>query len=811
MKKLTLLAAAIMFMSATNAQSIADLESKRVMLPNGWALTPPGKQLPVGDLPLNIAVSPNQKLLAVTNNGQSVQSLQLVDVKKQTVLSSVEIAKAWYGLKFSGDSKYLYVSGGNDNIIWKYDTKGKQLVVVDSFVLGKPWPEKISPAGIELDEAAGLMYVVTKENKSLYTVNLNTHVVKSVLKLGGEAYGCKLSPDNSKLYISCWGCDKLYVYNTRTAVIDETIAVGDNPNEICLSRDGNTLFVANANDNSVSVIDTRSNKVLETLNAALYPNAPSGSTSNGVALSPDEKALYVANADNNCLAVFDVSQPGQSKSKGFLPTGWYPTNVKAIGKNIFITNGKGLSSMPNVKGPDPTNKNEVVIYQGADYKTHQQKIQYIGGLFKGTLGIMPAPNDKLLADYSAVVYRNTPYSHDKELNAEGEAGNPIPSKVGNPSPIKYVFYVIKENRTYDQVLSDMPGGNGDTSLLIFGKHVTPNQHKLAAEFVLLDNFYADGEVSADGHNWSMGAYATDYLEKTWPTNYGKRGGGYDAEGHRAVANNKGGFIWNQCSRSNVSYRTYGEFTDNFKPSIDILKNNFCPYYVGWDMDTPDTARFFQWRREFDSLLVHNAVPRFNSMRFPNDHTEGLRKNKPSPYANVADNDLAVGMFIDYLSHSSIWNESAVFIVEDDAQNGPDHVDAHRTTAYVAGGFVKAGYVDHTAYSTSSMLRTMELILGMPPMTQFDAAATPMWRCFSKTGGHAPFTALPANVDLNEKNKVASIWQEKSELFNFAKEDAVPDMEFNFVLWHGLKGSHIPYPAPKRAAFLKLKEGEDDDE
>ena len=337
---------------------------------------------------------------------------------------------------------------------------------------------------------------------------------------------------------------------------------------------------------------------------------------------------------------------------------------------------------------------------------------------------------------------------------------------------------------------------------MFGENVTPNQHALAKEFVLLDNFYVDGEVSADGHNWTMGAYATDFLEKNWVSSYGGRGGSYDAEGNREVANNKGGFIWDHCKKAGVSFRSYGEFADNYRPNIPVLKGNICNYFTGFDTRVADTTRFQQWKKDFDSLLANQAVPRFNSVRFGNDHTEGMRKGRPTPFAHVADNDLAVGMFVEYLSKSSIWNETAIFIIEDDAQNGADHVDAHRSTAYVAGGFVKRNFVDHTVYSTSSMLRTMELILGIPPMSQYDAAATPMWRSFTATRNANPFIAKAAVVDLKEKNTAMNEWQRMSEKFNLAKEDAVPDLEFNQVLWHGIKGDLVPFPGPKRAAFFK---------
>ena len=810
MRKLFLLLAGTFIVLYTASQTLQELESKRVRLPNGWSLTPAGKSLPLGDLPLNIVVSPSKKYIAVTNNGQSTQSLQLIDVRNEKILSSVKIPKSWYGLKFSANENFLYASGGHDNWILKYALANNKLVLKDSIKLGNKWPVKISPAGIDIDDAKNLLYVVTKENDSLYVIDLVTKKIIRGKKLGGEAYTCLLSPDKKLLYISCWGCDKIYIYNTQAGEFSGEIMVGDNPNEICLTKNGNYLFVANANDNSVSVINTTKRKVVETLNAALYPNSPSGSTSNGVALSEDERTLYIANADNNCLAVFDVSKPGLSKSKGFIPTGWYPTNVKVIGKKIFVSNGKGFSSKANPLGPNPTRKREEVVYQGGKAIN-----QYIAGLFKGALSIINEPTAKQLGVFSEAVYHNTPFHKEKELMSNGEAGNPVPMKVGEKSLIKYVFYIIKENRTYDQVLGDIKEGNGDASLVLFGENITPNQHKLVKEFVLLDNFYVDGEVSADGHNWSMGGYATDFLEKNWPSNYGGRGGDYNAEGTREIANNKGGFIWDQCKRSGVSFRTYGEFADDYKANIPVLENNFCPYFTSWDQAVRDTTRFYQWKREFDSLLAKNAVPRFNSLRFINDHTEGLKKNRPTPFAHVADNDWAVGLFIEYLSKSKIWKESVVFIVEDDAQNGPDHVDAHRTTAYVAGGFVKRHFVDHTMYSTTSMLRTIELILGMPPMTQYDAAAEPMWRCFQPVADLTAFTSVPAQIDITEKNVAVNEWQRRSEKFNLTKEDAVPDLEFNMVLWYGIKGDHVPMPAPRRAAFLKMnkenkeKEGDDD--
>lgn len=801
----------ILYSSAAIAQPVSlekKLEEKRVQLPNGWQLSPAGKSLPLGDLPLNIVTSPSKKYIAATNNGQSVQSIQLIDAKADKILDQYIVSKSWYGLTFSSDEKTLYASGGNDNWILVFSITNKKIVLKDSIVLGNKWPEKISPAGIAVHDQLNRLFVVTKENNSLYVIDLKTKNILQKLPLGYEAYTCLLSPDKKELFISIWGGDKIAVYDIEQQKITDEIKTGDNPNELLLSKNGKLLYVANANDNSISVINLKENKVIEVLNTALFADAPTGSTTNGMALNEKGNRLYVANADNNCLAVFDVTTTARSKSLGFIPVGWYPTNIEVIRGKLYVSNGKGFSSFPNPKGPNPVRPQENVVRHQSG---RTDNVEYIGGLMKGTMSILPEPNEAELAIYSRAVYKNTPYNKDKEMNAPGEAGNPVPMKVGDPSPIKYVFYIIKENRTYDQVFGDMPEGNGDTSLVLFGEKITPNHHKLVRDYVLLDNFYADGEVSMDGHNWTMSANATDYLEKNWPTSYGGRGGSYDGEGNRAVANPSKGFIWDYCKRAGISYRTYAEFADNGKANIPSLEGHFCPYYTEYDLSVRDTTRFHQWKRDFDSLLSLNAVPQFNSLRFGNDHTEGLRFGRPTPFAHVADNDLALGMFVDYLSKTPIWKESVIFVIEDDAQNGADHVDAHRTVALVIGPHVKRNFVDHTMYSTSSMLRTIELILGLPPMSQYDAAATPMWRSFTADANTSTYNHLPANVDLNELNKSNTASAKLSETFDFSKEDLIPDLIFSQVIWKAVKGENSEMPAPRRSSFLKLRADEDDEE
>ena len=784
-------------------------DHSNVLLPNGWSLSPAGRSLPLGDLPLNIQISASQKLMAVTNNGQSRQSIQLIDPQMEKILHDQTIGKSWYGLKFSADEKKLYASGANDNIVLVYPIENRKLGKADTIVLGKAWPaEKIGPTGIEVDDLRNRLYTVTKENNSLYVFDLKTKELLSRIGLGSEAYDCILSPDKTRLYISLWGTDKVAVYDTRTGRVISEILTESHPNELIQNKSGKYLFVANANDNSVSVIDTKAGKVIEVISTALYPTKLTGSTTNGLALSEDEKTLYVANADNNCLAVFNVSIPGKSSSKGFIPTGWYPTNVRVSGKKIFVSNGKGFSSMANPYGPQPIKKtDDSGVHKGI---SEQKEVQYIGGLFKGTLSVIDQPNDVKLEVFSKQVYANTPYNKQTETISKGLKNNPVPNIQGGKSPIKYIFYVIKENRTYDQVLGDMKEGNGDPNLCIFPEKVTPNQHALAREFVLLDNFYVDAEVSADGHNWSMAAYATDYTEKTWPTSYGSRGGTYDYEGSRKIAYPRDGYIWDYCKRAGLSYRSYGQFTTKEGASTESLIGRIATKYPPYNLDIKDIDRVAAFRTDFDSLLNINSVAQFNTIRLGNDHTSGQRIGKISPTAAVADNDLALGQLVEHISNSSIWKESAIFVLEDDAQNGPDHIDAHRSPAFVISPFIKRNSVNSTMYSTSGMLRTMELILGLPPMSQYDAAAIPMSDLFTSSPDFKPYKVKAANVDLEQRNIAWNKSAGRSQEWNFAKEDAAPDLDLNEVVWKSVKGEDSIMPAPRRSAFLKLEQKRKDD-
>jgi hypothetical protein len=486
--------------------------------------------------------------------------------------------------------------------------------------------------------------------------------------------------------------------------------------------------------------------------------------------------------------------------------------VTPDGKRLLVANGKGIIPKANRHGPQP----------GKDPPASVR--EYIGGLFRGTLSIIELPSgerfEEQLKKYTSQAYRCLPDGQRIPTTAKLE-GNPVPRRAGDATPIKYCIYIIKENRTYDQVLGDMPEGHGDPALCLFPERITPNHHKLARDFVLLDNFYVESEVSADGHEWTVGAYATDFVEKTWPLSYGHnkhKKYPYPAEGNFPIAAPAGGYLWDRAKEAGVSYRSYGEFINNGKTNTEpgtsrvaSLKEHFDPWFRSFDMDYPDVKRAERFISELRRFENEGEMPRLLIVRLPNDHTSGTTTNKHTPIACVGDNDLAFGMIVEAITHSKFWPQTAIFVVEDDAQNGPDHVDAHRTIAYVISPYVKRGSVDSTMYSTSSMLRTMELILGLKPMSQFDAAAMPMFNSFQRKPDLRPYKRLPVSVDLNERNAKLAWGSDLSEKMDFSKEDAADDLLLNEVIWRSIRGANNPMPAPTRAAFVFAHSEQNDDD
>ncbi|HEY7216406.1 MAG TPA: alkaline phosphatase family protein, partial [Thermoanaerobaculia bacterium] len=588
---------------------------------------------------------------------------------------------------------------------------------------------------------------------------------------------------------------------------------------------GGRLFVACANTNAVWVVDLAARAAKEQISIALDPAAPPGSTPNGVGLSPDGKTLLVADADNNAVAVVDVSRPGASAVRGYIPTGWYPTAAQFSrdGKRIYILSGKGLTSSPNPRGPQPG--------------VHEAPGQYVGEMLQGSLSILAAPDDEDLAEYTRTVYRVTPYTAAGRLAPAGAPkDSPIPAKVGGSSPIKHVFYIIRENRTYDQILGDVERGNGDPNLCLFGEEVTPNAHALTSEFVLFDNFYVNAEVSYQGHSYSTGAYATDFTEKVWPMSYAGRGADYligvKGEPRNAYGNITAplnGFLWDAAARAGLTVRSYGEFSVEkeggqkeqtgkpggpYEGAGGALVGRTNPDYPPYDLKIPDARRAEVWLEEFRRFEKDGNLPRLSIFHLPSDHTAGSRPGYHTPRAMIADNDQALGRIVEAISKSRFWKESAIFVVEDDAQAGPDHVDAHRSVALVISPYSRLGAVDSTLYTTAGMLRTIELILGLPPMSQYDAAATPMYGAFKSAPDLAPFTRREARVPLDEMNAPNAWGAAASMAMNLDEPDRAPDLELNEIVWKSVRGAASPMPPPVHAGFVRPvgeeEEGDDDD-
>ncbi|MFL5240662.1 MAG: bifunctional YncE family protein/alkaline phosphatase family protein [Gemmataceae bacterium] len=785
-----------------------------ILLPNQWSLRPAGKQVVLGDFPVNLALHPSGRWLAILHAGYGEHEVMILDLRRQRITTRISIAQAFYGLVFSPDGKSLFASGGEFEVVHAFQFEDGLLFRRREIAVAKE-TDTFIPGGLAVDGEGKTLFVAGPWGDAVAVVSLDNTGKTSVVKLEKKSYpyACLAEPNGKRLFVSLWNNAAVGVIDLEQKRVMGTWPTEKHPTEMALSPDGQSLFVACANSTKVTVLDTRNGKSRETIACSLYPAAPAGNTPNSLCLTPDGKMLMVANADANNLAVFNVAEPGQAKPLGFIPVGWYPTSVRfnPADQRIYVANGKGLMSFANPQGPLPS------------HRGRQPAEQYIAGLFHGTLGIIDLPTPERMAVFSKQAYACSPLRAEQAVIAEPPPDNPIPAKVGVASPIKHVIYIIKENRTYDQIFGDIKEANGDRDLCLFPEAVTPNHHRLARDFVLLDNFYCDGEVSADGHEWSMGAYATDFVEKTWPLVY--RGSpheklSYPAEGSvDALARPAGGYIWDRCAEVGVSYRSYGEWIQNGKTPADpgkarvkALEGHFDSAYRGFDLAYPDQKRADRFVEELARFETDGAMPQLIILRLPNDHTIGTRVGKPTPTAMVADNDLALGRVVEAVSRSAFWKDTAIFVLEDDAQNGSDHVDAHRTVGLVISPYTKHGHIDSNLYSTSSMLRTMELILGLKPMSQFDAAARPLYDSFMAKPELTTYQHSVPKVDLKATN-LANAWGAKlSEEFDLTKEDAADDLLFNEVIWRSVKGPDATMPAPVRAAFVfpHLKKDKDDD-
>jgi YVTN family beta-propeller protein len=799
------------------------------LLPNGWKLSPAGDQVVLTDLPLNIVPLADNRHALVATGGFNAHELSVVDLREKKVVDKETVRQSWFGLAYQPEGGRLWWSGGGGGGLHEFALKGTDITrtgpaegdapATRAQTKGQGEARAVFRSGLALSSDGKTLYTLDINNATLMATDPSTGEVRASAKIGTRPYDVVAARNGSRLYVSDWAGSRVLAVDPETLRTLDTIPVGEHPNQMVPHPEDDRLFVACASSNCVSVIDTKRGTVTETIVTSLFPRAPEGSTPDALAISPDGETLFVANADNNCVAMIDVEDVGHSVVKGFIPTGWYPTSVAVTpdGEHLLVGVGKGNVTKPNPPSGEYRAKMEEYLRQQKielpdDLKKELMRFPYIGTTLSGALSIVPIPDDKKLAAYTETVYKNCPYS-DALLTAANVPSRKtaIPVKVGDPSPIKHVLYIIKENRTYDQVFGDIPKGNGDPSLVLFGRQITPNHHKLAEEFVLLDNLYCNGHVSADGHPWSTMAYNTDYIARNWALTYSRRAG-VDLDDQAELANAPSGYIWDACARHKLTYRSYGEYGSRVsQPDGTVKMEGRVPGLVGHTSpdfgisrvpgkrtrDTDNADVFIRELREFEK---NDNLPRFMVMSLGEDHTDGTRTGSNTPQACVASNDLALGRIVEAISHSKYWPETAILVIEDDAQNGGDHVDAHRTVGLVISPYTKRKAVDSTMYQTVSMIRTIELILGLPPLSQFDAAANPMFNSFTDQADLTPYKAEAARIDLDTMNGPLAYGADRSNQMDFSDYDRVDDFELNEILWRAIKGADALVPPAVRRAI-----------
>src|SRR2546429_7018333 len=680
-----------------------------------------------------------------------------IDPLAGSVVWRLPLKAAWLGLARSGRDwrDTVWASGGGTNRVYRLAWLGGAGWTSDSATLADT-SARLFAAGLALVPSRGLVAGVGNLSDSVYLIDAATLTRRGAVAVGHTPY--TVVADSSHLYVSDWGDSTVSVVDlSATPPTRRSMFVGPHPSALALR--GGELFVALAGANGIVRVDLARGAVVEQLTVALDPHAPTGSDPNALALSPDGKTLYVAMAGNNAVAVVRL-ETTRMRVAGLVPVGWYPTAVAVSpdGRALYVANGKGAGSGANPDG------------------------KYIGNVIAGSVSIMPAPDGTTLVRYTREVYALSPYSNAR---LRGVA----PDRLTARPPVRQVVYIIRENRTYDQVLGDLPQGNGDPHLAIFNDSITPNAHAIARRFVLFDNFYVDGEVSADGHEWSDRAFAGDYNEKTWPQIYG-HGRNWDLDDGDDLVNPHGAYLWDAARRNGLWVVNFGERSEtdsgpggSTHTKLSGLDSITVPSYPAFRLEIRDTTRA---RLFADSVASWDRQGRFPDLVFlwlPRDHTYGRAGGQPTPRSMVADNDLALGQVVERLSLSPAWDSLAVFVLEDDAQNGPDHVDAHRSVLLVASPYAKSGVVDSTFYTTSSVVRSIGQLLGLPPLSQYDSAATPLWNAFARRADSTPFAVLPNTWSLDEMNPQA--YRSPIPPGDFAVADRADEVLLNREIWQSV--------------------------
>lgn len=865
--------------------TVGQLGTNRWYTPANQVLTPAGIQVELPGLrPQAIALSPDGQLLVTAGKTKELVVVDPVtgDIRQRVLLPSekdqdpapdavsthiLEPDKdgqvSYTGLVFSPEGSRVYLANVNGSVKVFGVEHGTNVVGLFTMPLpaaDAPGRKAEIPSGLAVSPDGKRLYVCGNLSNRLLELDATTGAVLRTWDVGVAPYDVVLV--RGKAYVSNWGGRRpdaqsvtgpagrgtlVRVDPVRHIASEGSVSVieleprAENPkptteiltglhaSALAVSPDQRWLVVANAGSDTLSVLDTRTDKIMETIWMRQSPADLFGAQPNALAFDPSGKKLFVCNGSQNAVAVVDF-KPGKSKPRGLIPVGWFPGAIAYHPSlnQLCVANIKGIGSTRRLKPGD--------------------KVEFNSHNYFGTLSLVSVPAKRDLAGMTQVSLANMRYGLLQEAKLPprpNQPPRPVPERVGEPSVFKHIVYIIKENRTYDQVLGDIPEGRGEPSLCIFGENVTPNQHKLVREFVLLDNTYCSGILSADGHQWSDTGITTDYMEKSFagfPRSYPD---GMEDDDVDALAYSPAGFIWDNVLAHGKTLRIYGEFAGTEKrwtdpkrkgpikfadhwqdfttgageiriwsrPMIESIRPYLCTNTVGWDMDIPDVFRAREFIKELREYEKAGSLPNFIVICLPNDHASGTRAGSPTPAAHVADNDLAFGQIVEALSQSPFWKDMCIFAIEDDPQAGWDHVSGYRTTAYVISPYTKRGAVVNTQYNQTSLLRTMELMLGLPPMNQFDATATPMTDCFTATPDFTPFKSVPNNVPLDEMNPDPKAIHDPllrknayaSARLPLHKIDACPEDLYNRILWHAMKGSQAPYP---EWAITKVEDKDD---
>src|SRR3954470_12839130 len=779
-------------------------------LPTGARLDPAGVSYELGSMPLAMALVPEKNRVVVLLNGWREQVIQVVDRASGRVLQKISLPAVFLGLVFSPDARSIYVSGGDGDLIYRFDWRDGRATLADSIVLAPKTGHADGthyPAGMAISRDGRVLYVAENLADSLAVVDLAARRVVQRLPTERYPYGVVVGA-NGSVFVSAWGGWTVSVFPATAngmLGVGTRIKVGRHPSALLTSADGSRLFVASGSTDRIGIIDTRSNQVIGTLNDPSPAATGEGSTPNALALSPNGQRLFVAEADNNAVAMFGLSAAtsglstsgGTDALTGRIPVDWYPSAVVADAGDLIVVNGKGRATAPTPGHWQP----------GEPQPPHTP--DYTLGQINGTLAIVPA--------VAATAAELDAFSR-RVASANGWDGVEAPKKY---PPFEHVIYIIKENRTYDQVFGDLKQADGDSSLLFFPRSVSPNHHALAERFGIFDRFFVNAEVSPDGHNWSMGAYVADYGEKTIPSHYSSRGRTYDYQGMNRdsvpdddVQEPASGYLWDLAERAGITYRDYGEFVAEQEdrpapggavrttPTKRALLDHTNTAYSGWNLDIPDQARADVWLREFQDFVRAGNMPALEILTLPNDHTSGAHAGRPTPRAYMADNDLALGRIVEALTKSPYWKNTVVFVLEDDAQDGPDHVDSHRSPLLVISAYNRFG-VSHRFANTTDVLATIEDILGLTRMSQFDHYGRPLREIWESTPDLSRYAALRSTVPLDEKNPRRGALAEASKTLALQKADMADEEVFNHILWQAIKGDK-PYPGATRMSALEAK-------